>query len=312
MRLALPLPVQRTLGFVAIATTLFAACEGPEPFDPNRLAEGPGGMVGNGDPITDGNFRGAADALPAPRAVTPPDDARPPDCEGECATFCAAQPFENPVHRGLCRSLWGVGLAHRPIDGAAACRRLFVDSAGHLPNPSEMASCTGDWGATVRTLMSSPEFVFVNQRRAADTFLYSSKTVGLPRIYDMDWLVQKLYEGRVPYDLFAAVASAHPVITRRFADPGDSAEALFRLFLGRPPFETERADMARLYALWEDGYVDHPVLNMRLPDAFLRFRCLNEEGGVDEIRRGECASLQWGYQELIFTPDIRASLDPED
>ena len=66
----------------------------------------------------------------------------------------------------------------------------------------------------------------------------------------MDRLVEKLYRGKVAYDLFAAVVSAHPVLTRRHADPGDKAEALFRLFLGRPPFEHERADMSRLYGLW--------------------------------------------------------------
>ena len=64
----------------------------------------------------------------------------------------------------------------------------------------------------------------------------------------------------MPYDLFAAVVSAHPVLTRRHADPGDKAEALFHLFLGRPPFEHERADMARLYGLWHSGYYDHPQL----------------------------------------------------
>jgi hypothetical protein len=132
----------------------------------------------------------------------------------------------------------------------------------------------------------------------------------LQAIYDMDRLVAKLARGRVPYDLFAAVVSAHPVFTRRFADPGDKAEALFLQFLGRPPFEHERADMSRLYRLWHSGYYDHPQLGMRLPDAFVRFRCLKDDNTVDEVSRGECASVLWGYNELIFTPDLRAARDP--
>ncbi len=50
----------------------------------------------------------------------------------------------------------------------------------------------------------------------------------------MDRLVEKLYRGKVPYDQFAAVVSAHPVLTRRHADAGDKVDALFHLFLGRP------------------------------------------------------------------------------
>jgi hypothetical protein len=270
-------------------------------------------MVGNGDPLTNGIFQGGNDTIPAPRAVPPPDDTRPPDCDAACTAYCASLPLENPINRGLCRSLWGVGLEARPVDPSRACRRLFVDMTGRLPTAEEAASvCTGDWGESARRLMADEGFLLVNQRRAADTFLYNSQTVSISRIYDMDRLVRKLLEGRVPYDLFASVASAHPIITRRFADPGDSAEAIFRLFLGRPPFDSERADMGRLYALWQDGYVQHPQLNMRLPDSFIRFRCLDENGAVDQSRKGECTSVLWGYHELVFTPDIRASRNPEN
>jgi hypothetical protein len=161
----------------------------------------------------------------------------------------------------------------------------------------------------VRRLMADERFVQVNQRRWADAFLYSTEVVSVQSIYDMDRLTAKLLRGLVPYDLFAAVASAHPVLTRRHADPRDTAEALFRTFLGRPPFENERADMARLYNVWQDGYYDHPYLNMRLPDAFLRFPCLDEDGNVDPELKGECTSVLWGYHELVFQPDLRATVD---
>ncbi len=302
--------VSRTL--LLSVLTLLAACQPTYSFEPEQVAEGPGGMVGNGDPITLGTFPGGDDTLPAARLVDSlPNETRPPDCDADCVAFCNEKGLQNPVNRGLCRSLWGVGLSHRPIVHAEACRRLFVDMLGRVPGADEAeATCSGGWGATVKQLMEKDEFIVTQQRRAADRFLYSNEVTSLQAIYDMDRLVEKLHRGKVPYDLFAAVVSAHPVLTRRYADPGDKAEALFSQFLGRPPFEHERADMSRLYKLWHSGYYDHPQLGMRLPDAFIRFRCLDDNGQVDEVSRGECASVLWGYNELIFTPDLRASRDP--
>lgn len=296
----------------ALLPLLVLSCESPSDFDPTDPARGPGGMVGFNGPITDGLFPGGDDTLPAARSVAPPDGTRPPDCGPECVAYCEQARLQNPLNRGLCRSLWGVGLAHRPIERAEACRRLYVDMLGRFPTADEVGQvCSGSWGDAVRQLMADPAFILTQQRHAADQFLYSTEVVSVERIYDMDRLVARLHRGEVPYDLYAAVVSAHPVFVRRYTDPGDMAEALFRHFLGRPPFDNERADLARLYRLWHRGYYDHPYLNMRLPDSFLRFRCLNREGQVDENSKGECTSVLWGYHELIFTPDLRAARDPD-
>ncbi len=294
---------------IAVAAIALGAtgCAKTTDYDPKDPSLGPGAMVGNDGPITDGNFSGGDDTLPAPREVPPPDDARPPDCDGECEAFCRSAGLQNPVNKGLCQSLWGVGLAHRPIDQAEACRRLFIDLLGEVPSADDMAvMCTGGWGATVRRMIADDRFVFVQQRQMADELLYANEVVSLQSIWDMDGLTAKLYRGHVPWDLFAAVTSAHPVLTRRHADARDTVEALYRHFLGRPPFENERADMARLYGVWHDGYYDHPQLGARLPDAYLRYPCLTEEGEVDPDRKGECTSVLWGYEELIFDPDFRA------
>jgi hypothetical protein len=296
------------------AALLGLACQSELAFSPESLAVGPGGMVGNGEPVTNGVFPGGRDVLPLPReGASVADDTRPPNCDAACEAYCAGAALQNPVNRGLCRSLWGVGLAARPIVPAEACRRLFIDLVGRVPTADETDSMCGageDWGASVKRLMDDPAFVELNQRRAADRFQYSNEVVSVQSIYDMDRLTAKLYRGLVPYDLFAAVVSAHPVLTRRNADPGDRAESLFRQFLGRPPFETERADMARLYRSWHSSYYDHPYLNMRLPDAFLRFPCVGEDNELDASRTGECTSVVWGYHPLLFTPDLRASQDP--
>ncbi len=290
------------------------ACQQVE-YNPEAPAVGPGGMVGNDGPITDGNFAGGNDPALDPRAVPPPSGDRPPNCDGACVAYCETAGLENPVNKGLCRSLWGVGLAPMPVLRAEACRRLYVDMLGRFPSAAEVDDVcgSGNWGEAVKRLMADPGFVLTQQKRLADRYLYSTEVVSLERVYDMDRLVGKLYRGEVPYDLYAAVASAHPVLTRRYEDPGDMVEALFLNFMGRPPFDNERADMARMYRLWHRGYYDHPYLNMRLPDAFIRFRCLDEESGqVDPNAKGECTSVLWGYNEIIFTPDMRAARTQED
>jgi hypothetical protein len=285
-----------------------AACDDAETdFDPGAPARGPGEWVGNGDPLNGWDFAGGRDALPQALSVEAlPDEGNPPDCKGACRAFCDAQALDNPINKGLCTSLWGVGLSPRPVSIHEACRRLFADTIGRFPTRAEVAgTCEGKpWGEVVAQLMATDEFVFVNQRRWADKLLYNNQITSLERIYDMDALVGKLYRGQLPYDQFAAVVSAHPVVTRRFSTAGDRAEFVFKLLMGRPPLGSERSDLAKLYTLWSNGYYDHPQLGMRLPDALITYRCLTDEGEVDA---GECTSILYGYNELVLKPDIRAT-----
>ena len=288
---------------------LAGACESKLPFNPTDPARGPGGLVGNGPPVSNGQFAGDGTRDPeAAPGVAPPAGMTIPSCGAECQSHCAALALDNPVDAAVCPVLWGVGLDTRSIDTAEACRRLFADLVGRFPTRAEVdATCGGrNWGAVARQLVASDAFVEMNQRRWADRLRYNNQALSVERIFDMDRLVGKLYRGLVPYDQFAAVLSAHPVLTRRHATAGDRAEALFTLLLGRPPHENERADLGRLFTLWDNDYYDHPGLGLRLPDAFVEYRCLTRDGMPDEATKGECTSVLWGYSELILTPDLRA------
>jgi len=258
------------------------------------------------NPLSVRPFRGGDDTLPARRNVTPPLGPAAPDCDAACQQHCADAGLENPINKGLCTSLWGVGLETRPIDIAEACRRLYADTLGRFPTLEEVQSTclSRPWTDVVSDLLDSDEFVVTNERRWADRLLYNNEALSPIRIYDADLLVKKLYRGLVPYDLFATVISAHPVFTRRYATSGDRAEAVFRMFLGRPPYERERADLARLYVLWDNHYYEHPSFG-RVPDAFIRPRCVTDSGERDPETAGECATVLWGYRELILTPDLR-------
>ena len=244
--------------------------------------------------------------MPERRNVDAPEEGVIVDCDGDCASYCAGLPLENPVNVGMCPVTWGAGLSTRPIDRGEACRRLYADFLGRFPSADEASTVcqAATWGETVSQLIASDEFVRVQQRRWADLLLYNNRAVNFERAYDMDDLVGKTFEGRVPYDAFAAVTAAHPVIMRRLDTPGDRAEFMFELFLGRPPYEGERSDIARLYRLWSNGYFDHPHVG-RLPDSYIQFACVDDDGNADPGTIGECTSVLWGHQELTLRPDVK-------
>lgn len=297
---------------VAASITALAACaEGPVDFDPDHPERGPSEMIEGNRPITDGNFSGGGDAIPAPREGVEVTDTLARSCDGACRSYCESTGLENPVNVGLCSSLWGQGIAGTPIVETEACRRLWVDTQGVFPTHKEINDeCLGrPWGDVVKKLLATDAFVKVNRRLWADRLHYDTTSVSVERVYDMDLIVKAAYEGRIAYDQFGAMLSAHPVLTRRHDTEGDRAEALFWLLLGRPPFGQERSDLGRLYHLWMNDYYDHPGLGLRLPDAFIGYRCLDWLGEVDEATSGECTSVLYGFEQLILKPDARAFRD---
>ncbi|WP_045116927.1 DUF1549 domain-containing protein [Plesiocystis pacifica] len=290
------------------ATLGASACLDVEGMDPANPQRGPGELVGNGDPITDGNFTGGWDTPPEPNQV-PPALEEPIVCDAQCQSYCDSLGLSNPVNIGACSSLWGVGLASQPVDRRQACRKLHADMLGRYPTPAEVNDVCNeeDWGDTVKALMRSDEFVLVQQRRWADAMLYNNRAVNVERIYDMDDLVRKAYQGYVPWDLFASVAASHPVLVRRHTTPGDRAEAAFKLFLHRPPYEDERSDMGRLYSVWSNGYRDHPFLGT-VPDPYVNYDCVGTNQDGTPADQGACTSILWGYHELTLEPDGRREI----
>lgn len=292
---------------VALASfaTSLSACSQEYVFVPQDPARGPGELAGLLEPLNT-TFGGGASPDIQPRVVDGPRDWR--ECDAECEAYCASQTFDNPIDEAICPFLWGVGYDTQPVDDEQACRRIYADMRGTFPSYSELeANCLGRPVANiVEQLIEGEDFVFQNQRRWADVLRYNNVAVNLERIYDADLLVGKLFRGLLRYDNFIEVVSAHPVLTRRFDNASDRAEALFNIFVGRPPFENERADMAKLYNLWSNGYFDHPELGMRVPDAFVEHKCLTENGEINEDTAGACTSVLWGHNRVILQPDYRS------
>lgn len=293
------------LAFLSSGALAFAGCSNKEKFVPQDPARGPGDLVGLDKPLNN-TFGGGASPDIQPRAVKGVPDWQ--SCDGACQAYCETQPFDNPVDEAMCPILWGAGLDTRPVDDEQACRRLYADLRGRFPSFDEIEKdCLGSpISNIVEQLIESEDFVFQNQRKWADRLRYNNVAVSLERIYDADIVVGKMYRGLLRYDHFVEVISAHPVLTRRFDDANDRAEALFDVFVGRPPYDNERADMSKLYALWSNGYFDHPEMGTRLPDAFVEHRCIGESGEVDETTAGACTSLNWGYNRVVLLPDHRA------
>ncbi len=300
------------LSLMGSASTLsFLACSEEYEFVPQDPARGPADYVGLDKPLNT-TFAGGTSPDVQPRPITGKGDWK--ECDADCRAYCEAQPFDNPVDEAICPYLWGAGLDTRPVNATQACRRLYIDLRGRFPTYEEIEKdCLGaPVSNIVEELIESEAFVFQNQRRWADRLRYNNVAVNLERIYDADILVGKLYRGQLRYDHFIEVVSAHPVLTRRYANASDRADALFNLFVGRPPFENERADMSKLYSLWFNGYFDHPELGIRVPDAFIRHACIDEWGEVDEDTAGACTSTLWGRNRVVLKPDYRAIDDDGD
>jgi len=294
-------------GLLSLSALALGGCSKEATFDTSKPQAGPGDLVGGSEPLNR-TFQGGASLDIAAREVEGAIDWKKKECDAECQAYCAAQTFNNPIDEAICPQLWGAGLDTLPISDHAACRRVGADFVGRFPSLTEIGdSCLGrPIGDVVLDHIKSDEFVFSNQRRWADTLRYNNIAVNLERIYDADVLVGKLYSGLVRFDEFVEVVSAHPVLVRRFDDPGDRAEELFNVFVGRPPFANERADMAKLYSLWANGYYDHPSLGMRLPDSFIEHKCVTEEAKLDEDTAGACTSVLWGFNRIVLLPDFRS------
>jgi hypothetical protein len=302
------LTVFRSLGLLTLFSCLgvsSSACSKEYKFVPQDPGRGPGEMAGLSEPI---NTTFGGGSSPDVQRRESAGEADWTVCDSDCQAYCQAQPFENPVDEAICPYLWGAGYDTRPVDDEQACRRLFADLRGEFPTYDEIeAGCLGrPVSNIVEELIEGEAFVFQNQRRWADRLRYNNVAVNLERIYDADILVGKMYRGLLRYDHFIEVISAHPVLTRRFDNANDRAEALFNLFVGRPPFENERADMSKLYTLWSNGYYDHPELGIRLPDSFIEHRCIDEQGKLDENTAGACTSVLWGHNRVVLEPDYRA------
>ncbi|MEZ4459881.1 MAG: hypothetical protein R3E66_09155 [bacterium] len=205
----------RVTAIFCAAFFAMVGCDDPG-FNFDDPARGPSDLVGGPNKVSNGEFFGGNDELPAARVVAPPiDDTVLPDCGPTCEAYCDSLQLTNPVNRGVCQSLWGVGLSHQPIVKVEACRRLFVDLVGRFPSREEVINtCDGKtWGEVALNLINRPEFVKVNQKLWSDRLQYDTQSVSVERIYDMDNLVGKLFRGEIAYDEFAAVTSAHPIIT---------------------------------------------------------------------------------------------------
>ena len=294
-----------TNGIWFLPLAFLVGCGHELKYSPEQTGQGPGELVGAESPLNEA-FQGGSSVDVAARPVSGTPDHQ--DCGSECRSFCDAQSFENPVDKALCPMLWGAGLDTREVIETEFCRRVFVDTQGRFPTYGEVAErCIGrPPGDVVTDLLKTDQFVHLQQRRWADILGYNNVAVSVDRIYDADKLVGKLYSGLIRYDEFVQVTSAHPVFTRRLNDAGDRAAALFTLFVGRPPFANERADMAKLYALWNNGYHDDADFGLRFPDAFVEHKCVNEEGELDESTAGTCTSVLWGFNRIVLLPDFRS------
>lgn len=274
-------------------------------------ARGPASLMPASEPLNDFPLSDYEDQTPTARLTTPPTAGAAPICDGGCADFCEGLNLNNPINRGMCRSTWGAGLSTAPVEPYEACRRLYMDLVGRFPSGAEAKQTCIDQGfsQTAASLIESEEYVDNCRRKWAENLELNNEATSILSILDFDLLAERMCRGTIGYNAFAEVAASHPVLTRRFDTPADRAEFAFNLFLGRQPFENERADFARMYHLWSNDYIDSPGLGARVPDAWLSYRCLGQDGEPDNA--SACTSILWGFEPVVLKPDLRASREQD-
>jgi hypothetical protein len=178
----------------------------------------------------------------------------------------SCQNISNPLDNAVCNELYGTDYKPLLADETELCTRLFVDLIGKRPSAERIANeCAGRPIETaIDAIQATEEYRIEQRRRWADRFSYSDAVVDAMSIHDLDRMVDDLHQDRYRYQDFAIRALAHPGFVGRFngyGQPDMTANAAFRIFLGRPATRPEMMDLGQLWRPWitGQGFIDRPA-----------------------------------------------------
>jgi hypothetical protein len=201
---------------------------------------------------------------------------------------------DNPIDQVMRAQLAAAGFTPLAAPDREFCRRASADLRGFVPTPEEIAAhCAGKSPSEiVAWLESTPEYVELETRLWLQALEVDPGKVFAQELLDLDPLIAQLAQGALAYDAFAVTVVGMPAVTTNvqptvcmFPQPpmryDEAADRVMRLFRGRAPVGTEKAELAKLFSVWTRSIVPDPDLSYgRYSPELAPERCSNALGAV--------------------------------
>jgi len=193
------------------------------------------------------------------------------------------------------------------------CRRASADLRGFVPTLEEIdAHCAGKSPSEiVAYFLAAPEFTVEQQRQWLQALEVDPGKVFAAELLELDPLIAQLASGALSYDAFVVTVVGLPAVATNVLpkvdmrqDPmrfDEAAARVLRVFRGRSPVGTEKAELAKLFAFWARTLVNDPQTsvncgNQRYSPELAPENCTNELGAV------ACTALLGGQTIAIQLP----------
>jgi hypothetical protein len=193
--------------------------------------------------------------------------ALPSGCDGggaTCEGYC-----DNAIDRVVVPSLRELGLQPREVDEFEICRRISIDFRGRGPSGEEIEECIAASPIErVALAQASPAYLRTTRREWAEVLGYDALETWTPDLLDLDAVAGRIAAGELDYAAFATAVVAHPGFVS--LHPEDAwADAVYRVFLGRPARADEVAALRPLSRAFQARYLCEGAIWWNLYQSYL-------------------------------------------
>jgi hypothetical protein len=223
-------------------------------------------------------------------------------CDGpptSCEPYCA-----NPIDRVVVPRLRDLGLQPREVDPFEHCRRIAIDLLGRGPSGAEIEACmVATPTHRVELAQAHPDYVTAARRAWSETLGYDVLETWSRDLADLDATIAAHADGALTYGELATAVVTHPAFIAMHPEDG-WAEALYRVFLGRPAREDEVAALRPLSAPWQSRFLCEGAIWWNLYQGYLDDgETVANARDVADLDCADLAKSNVGFNPCLCTPD---------